>query len=104
MNTTDALNAIYLTEAEVAARLGCSTRRVQWLRLTGKLTYVAGRPVLISERALEAYVERARAAKLPKPKPAKGEPKPYGFMTPAMYARFVWLRRQRAREEKAKGK
>lgn len=50
----------FLTEPEVAERLRCSTSKVKRLRLSGCLAYVPGRPVLISESDLSAYIETTR--------------------------------------------
>lgn len=52
---TDAL----LTEKEVSERLRCSTSKIKRLRLDGKLAYLPGRPVLIREEDLNAYMESA---------------------------------------------
>jgi excisionase family DNA binding protein len=49
-----------LTEADVAARLHCSREKVKRLRLSGKLAYLKGRPVLVKEEDLDAYVESIR--------------------------------------------
>lgn len=46
-----------MTEQETAARLRCSPAKVKRLRLTGKLAYYKGRPVLIDERDVLAYLE-----------------------------------------------
>lgn len=56
----------FLTEPEVAQILRCSTSKVKRLRLSGRLTYVPGRPVLIAEADLNAFIEAtARAAATP---------------------------------------
>ena len=47
-----------LLESEVAAALRCSTDKVKRLRLSGKLPYVPGRPVMIREADVDAYLER----------------------------------------------
>lgn len=46
-----------LTEPEVAKILRCHRSKVKRLRLAGKLAYLVGRPVLIRETDLEAYIE-----------------------------------------------
>lgn len=61
-----------LTETEAAAMLGCSTSKVNRLRRTGKLTYVVGRPVLIDEADLQAFID-AEAAKMAKKSQAIGQ-------------------------------
>lgn len=48
-----------LTEPEVAERLRCSISKVYRLRKTGHLPYIPGRPILVSEADLIAYVERS---------------------------------------------
>lgn len=45
-----------MTEDEAAERIGCSRRTVRSLRLDGKLPYVAGRPPLLLEADVEAYL------------------------------------------------
>ncbi|TCM54946.1 excisionase family DNA binding protein [Rhizobium sp. PP-F2F-G48] len=46
----------FFTEPEVAEILRCSTSKVKRLRLGGKLTYIRGRPVLIRQQDLDAYL------------------------------------------------
>lgn len=46
-----------LTEAEVAERLRCSCEKIKRLRLSGKLSYLPGRPVLVDEKDLNAFLE-----------------------------------------------
>lgn len=46
----------FLTEPEVAQILRCSTSKIKRLRLGGKLAYIPGRPVLISEADLDEYL------------------------------------------------
>ena len=46
-----------LTESEVAERLRCSPYTVARLRKRGRLPYIPGRPVLIDEADLLAYLE-----------------------------------------------
>ncbi len=53
----------YLTQPEVADILRCSTSKITRLRLSGQLSYIPGRPVLISESDLNDYLqERTRRA------------------------------------------
>lgn len=59
----DKPNYNLLTEDEAAERLGCSFARIRYLRRSGKLRHIRGRPVLILERDLLEYQEE-RAAKL----------------------------------------
>ena len=49
-----------LLESEVAQILRCSTEKVKRLRLSGKLAYQPGRPVLVDEADLLAYLESAK--------------------------------------------
>jgi excisionase family DNA binding protein len=53
---------IFLLESEAAERLRCSTRTVRRLRASGKLAYLPGRPTLIDESDLNAYVDSIRIA------------------------------------------
>lgn len=49
-----------LTEIEVAEALRCSASKVKRLRLSGRLAYLPGRPVLVREEDLNAYLESTR--------------------------------------------
>lgn len=51
-----------LIQSEVASMLGCSVGKVQRLRLSGKLRYAAGRPVLFMESDVIEYVESLKRA------------------------------------------
>jgi len=55
----------FLTEPEAAKLLRCSTSKVKRLRLAGKLTYVAGRPVLISSADLKTYLDSIKVHAVP---------------------------------------
>lgn len=59
-----------LTETEAAEILKCSATTVKRLRLTGKLTYLEGRPVLIDEVDLQAFIDVEDARKAKKAQPA----------------------------------
>ncbi|SFK86033.1 helix-turn-helix domain-containing protein [Methylorubrum salsuginis] len=100
-----------LTEAEVAERLNCSVARIRKLRAAGRLAFLPGRPVLITEADFEAFVvterqhansltgrRRKRAKKFLPPEP----PPPKGGMTPEQHGRWIWLKMQMLREEKTK--
>lgn len=50
-----------LTEPEAAKILRCSTSKVKRLRKSGRLPYLAGRPLFILESDIEAYVSAERA-------------------------------------------
>lgn len=50
-----------ITQAEAAVRLRMTEEAVKRLRLTGRLPYYPGRPVLLAEQDVEAYLaKRAR--------------------------------------------
>lgn len=55
-----------LTETEAAAVLKCSTTTVKRLRRSGRLTYLEGRPVLIDEADLQAFIDAEAAKKVKK--------------------------------------
>ncbi len=59
-----------LTETEAAEILNCSATTVKRLRLTGKLTYLEGRPVLIDEVDLQAFIDAENSRKAKKAQPA----------------------------------
>ena len=46
----------FLTEPEVADRLRCSVSKVKRLRLSGRLPFINGRPVLIDEADLLSFI------------------------------------------------
>ena len=54
-----------LTQAKVGEKMQWSLQKVARLRLSGQLLYFSGRPALIDEADLEAYIERKRRAKEP---------------------------------------
>lgn len=59
----------FLTEPEVAELLRCSTTKIKRLRLKGVLAYYPGRPVLIAEADLLAYLDELRRNTRPSPPP-----------------------------------
>ena len=89
-----------LTEREVADRLRCSLPKVKRLRLTGKLAYLPGRPPLVDEEDLEAYVAFAKRSSEPPPPPTPEEVSAKGIAEARQRARMGWLqvhmRRMRA--------
>ncbi|MFD6320924.1 helix-turn-helix domain-containing protein [Methylorubrum thiocyanatum] len=100
------------TEAEVAERLNCSVARIRKLRAAGRLAYLPGRPVLVTERDFNAFVEserqhlktltgkrRKRAKKLLPP----GEPPPKGGLSPEFRGWWLSVRMQMLRERQSKG-
>ncbi|BAU89651.1 hypothetical protein MPPM_1046 [Methylorubrum populi] len=99
------------TEAEVAERLNCSVARIRKLRAAGRLAYLPGRPVLVTERDFNAFVEserehlktltgkrRKRAKKLLPPE----DPPPKGGLSPEFRGRWLAIRMQMLRERQAK--
>ncbi|MGN7869409.1 helix-turn-helix domain-containing protein [Paracoccus sp. 22332] len=58
-----------LTEAEAAEIMRCSTSKIKRLRLGGVLPYYPGRPVLIDEADLQAYLEEVKRNAPPPPRP-----------------------------------
>lgn len=87
---------IWLTERQVAERLHCSPATVKRLRLTGKLPYIARRPVLIAEDDLVTYLAsiRIEARNTPNPPGADRTSTPVSNADPAEVARRVWLARE----------
>lgn len=65
------MNEKYYTEPEVAEILRCSSSKVKRLRLGGQLTYVPGRPVLISETSISEYLTALTIARRPHDKPVE---------------------------------
>jgi hypothetical protein len=53
----------FLTEREAAGILGCSKWKVHDLRISGKLSYLPSRPVAISRRSVDRYLENERHRK-----------------------------------------
>ena len=68
----------FLTEPETAERLRCSTSKIKRLRLSGALPYVPGRPVLIDENDLNAYLECLKCRPQNSPKTATDTSTPSG--------------------------
>ena len=63
-----------LFESEVADRLRCSTSKVKRLRLSGQLAFIPGRPPLIAEEDLEAFIDRMKRKRADKLRPAADTP------------------------------
>lgn len=66
----------FYTEPEAAEILRCSKSKIKRLRLSGKLAYVSGRPVLISEAAINAFIEAVAKAATPPPPEVSTSPPP----------------------------
>ncbi len=75
-----------ITQEEAARRLGVSPSTVKRLRISGRLAYIPGRPVLIDEADLEEYV--AAKAEADAKKLAKH------IETPSERARRHWIVRR----------
>lgn len=83
-----------LTQEEVAERLRVSQSTIKRLRLDGKLAYVPGRPILIDQADLDAYI--ATKAEI------DANRKVQHIETPAELARRVWIVRRAHAALKAK--
>jgi hypothetical protein len=81
---------VFLTEREVADRLRCSLPKIKRLRLTGKLTYLPGRPPLVDEEDLEAYIAFAKRSSKPPPLTPEGA-SAKGIAEARQRARMRWL-------------
>lgn len=82
-----------LTEAEVAERLRCSRSKVKRLRLSGCLAYLPGRPVLVDEADLAAYLDSVKRQGEERQAEAEAN-KPDECQAAAARARETWLLRQ----------
>ncbi|MBE7196271.1 MAG: helix-turn-helix domain-containing protein [Parafilimonas terrae] len=88
-----------MTEAEVAERLRCSVSKVRKLRYTGRLAFIPGRPVLITDGAFRELLE-VEEQRRPRTRPmskkanaAAGEKKKgTGGLSPEERGRILWLR------------
>lgn len=81
-----------LLEKEVAERLGCSATQVKYLRVSGRLPFIRGRPVLIDEDDLDAFLA-AKTTKLP-PEPGTPEHDEQRRAAAKLRARRIWLARK----------
>lgn len=83
-----------LTQSEVAAVLRCSVVKVKYLRLSGRLAYLPGRPVLVSETDLAEFIAaETRKAQERVAKAAPPTPEQTAEAARAA-ARRSWLRKQ----------
>jgi hypothetical protein len=89
---------VFLTEREVADRLRCSLPKVKRLRLTGKLAYLPGRPPLVDEEDLAAYIALAKRSSEPPPPPTPEEARAKLAEDAREWARMAWLKRQMRRK------
>lgn len=97
-----------LLEREVAEILRCSASTIKRLRHKGLLAYKPGRPVLISEDDVDAYIERIKVpavVKQPEPSPLGREAADANALAETTeLARQAWLKmRARTLARKAKG-
>ncbi|MBI2240258.1 MAG: helix-turn-helix domain-containing protein [Magnetospirillum gryphiswaldense] len=87
-----------LTEAEVAKKLRCSRSKVKRLRLSGRLPYVPGRPVLVDEADLTDYLEKLKCRSPNSSKPTTASGTSIGQKDDAASAsaraREAWMRRR----------
>jgi hypothetical protein len=88
-----------LTEAEVAERLRCAKSKVKRLRVTGALTYIPGRPPLIDEQDLIAFISKSKTGQrqitLPDGRIVTEVPATKtAAESAAERARLVWLQRK----------
>ncbi len=91
----------FLTEPEVAEVLRCSTSKIKRLRLSGRLAYLPGRPVLIAEEALQAWIASATRASGEQPAGAERPRTPAQAEAQARHrARERWLRCGLARRQR----
>jgi excisionase family DNA binding protein len=94
-----------LLEREVAEIMRCSASTIKRLRLKGLLAYKPGRPVLISEDDVDAYIERTRVPAVVKPPAAEVKVESADANSGAMAeaidrARTYWLERRLGRGPK----
>lgn len=85
-----------MTEAEAAELMRCSREKIKRLRLSGKLPYLPGRPVLIDEADLVAMIEAMKAKSVQK-HPQRNLARPEEARRWAMQA--VLLRRDRRNKD-----
>ncbi len=96
MNANEAQSERYLLEEEVASILRCSRGKVKQLRLSGRLPYVPGRPVLIDREDLRLFIDNAKIAATSDPMtPYRKDPNAWRKGTER--ARKAWLKSQRQR-------
>ncbi|MDM9629779.1 helix-turn-helix domain-containing protein [Rhizobium sp. S152] len=81
-----------LTEQEVADILRCSRGKVKRLRFSGKLPYIPGRPLLIDEVDLLAYIEASKREVQAKAQAADTKP----TISAQEWARLALLKPKRA--------
>jgi excisionase family DNA binding protein len=82
-----------LLQSEAAEFLGCSEQKVKRLRLSGRLPYIPGRPVLLDEADLVAFLEEERLSRERREEARRPKPRPP--MDPAKWARIAILLRRR---------
>ncbi len=82
-----------LLQSEAAEFLGCSEQKVKRLRLSGRLPYIPGRPVLLDEEDLVAFLEEERHAQEQREEARRPKPRPP--MKAEKWARIAILLRRR---------
>lgn len=93
METDEKQNHRYLLEKEVAELLRCSKSRVKQLRLSGKLPYIEGRPVLVDRKDLRQFIDDLKIVAA-SPPIATAWKDPDAWEKGAEKARKVWMKMQ----------
>ncbi len=86
----------FLPEPEATGVLRCSTSKIKRLRLAGHLRYVRGRPVLIAEEELQAYIAATTRATVEQHAASEAAPVISTEARARQRARQRWLRRSTA--------
>ena len=82
-----------LLQSEAAEFLGCSLQQVKRLRLSGRLPYIPGRPVLLDKADLVAFLHEERLSRERKEEARRPKARPP--MDPVKWARIAILLRRR---------
>lgn len=84
---------MFLLQTEASEFLGCSEQKVKRLRLSGRLPYIPGRPVLLDEVDLVAFLEEERLSRERREEAKRPRARPP--MDPVKWARIAILLRRR---------
>lgn len=84
---------MFLLQTEAAEILCCSLQQVKRLRLSGRLPYIPGRPVLLDKADLVAFLEEERLARERKEEAKR--PRARLPIDPVKWARIAILLRRR---------
>ncbi|ACI57424.1 conserved hypothetical protein [Rhizobium leguminosarum bv. trifolii WSM2304] len=82
-----------ITEQEASEILRCSAEKIKRLRLSGRLAYIPGRPVMIDEADLLAFIE---ASKIRAPTSSGNAPEGKPKLSAEAWARLAVLKPKRA--------